>query len=53
MSAQTDKKTEVPEGKAALLTTRPKKPTKTGYVGYETIWDSFQKEVEYTTPKAP
>lgn len=43
----------VPEGKTTLLTTRQKKPTKSGYVGYDLIWESFQTEVEYTTPKAP
>jgi len=53
MSAQPSKRPEVPEGKTTLLTTRQKKATKTGYVGYDTIWESFQKEVEYTTPKAP
>lgn len=53
MSEQPKTRPVVPEGKARLLTTRQKKPTETGYVGYDTIWESFQKEVEYTTPKAP
>ena len=53
MSAQPSKRPVVPEGKTALLTTRQKKATKTGYVGYDLIWEPFQKEVEYTTPKAP
>lgn len=53
MSGQPKARPKVPEGTTALLTTRQKKPTKTGYVGYDLIWDSFQTEVEYTTPKAP
>jgi len=53
MSGQPATRPKVPEGTAALLKTRQKKATKTGYVGYETIWESFQKEVKYTTPKAP
>jgi hypothetical protein len=24
-----------------------------GFVGYETVWESFQKEVKYETPKRP
>jgi len=33
--------------------TRQMAPNETGYVGYETIWESFQKEAKYTTPKRP
>ncbi len=44
---------EVPEGKARFVTTRQKAPTDKGFVGYETTWDSFQKEVPYETPKRP
>jgi len=29
------------------------KPTDKGFVGYETTWKSFQKEVKYQTPKKP
>jgi len=44
----------VPEGKAHLLTTRQKEITEGAFfVGYDTIWESFQKEVEYVTPKRP
>lgn len=45
---------KVPEGKTHLLTTTQKE-IKEGafFVGYDTTWDSFQKEVEYTTPKKP
>ncbi|MFN2233114.1 MAG: hypothetical protein ACK2U1_02720 [Anaerolineales bacterium] len=44
---------KVPEGKSRFLTTRQKAPNEKGYVGYETIWESFQKEVPYSTPKKP
>jgi len=56
MSAHGQPKTrpKVPEGKAHLLTTRQKAITEGAFfVGYDTIWESFQKEVPYTTPKAP
>jgi hypothetical protein len=53
MSGQPATRPKVPEGKTTFLTTRQMKATKTGYVGYELIWESFQKEVKYTTPKAP
>ena len=45
--------TKVPDGKTRFLTTRQMAPNEKGYVGYETIWESFQKEVEYQTPKRP
>ena len=44
---------KVPEGKARFLTTRQKEATEKGFVGYETIWESFQKEKPYETPKRP
>ena len=53
MSGQPKTRPKVPEGKSKYLLTRQKPANEKGYVGYETIWDSFQKEVEYTTPKAP
>jgi len=53
MSEQASTRPKVPEGKTDLLTTRQKEATETGYVGYDTIWEEFQKEVEYTTPKRP
>lgn len=52
MSAQATRP-KVPEGKARFLTTRQKKANDKGFVGYETIWESFQKEAEYVTPKKP
>ena len=48
-----DPKTPVPDGKSRYLTTRQMKPNEKGFVGYETVWETFQKEVKYTTPKAP
>ena len=53
MSGQPTTRPKVPEGTTALLKTRQKEATKTGYVGYDTIWESFQKEQKYTKPKAP
>jgi len=45
---------KVPEGKARFLTTTQKAITEGAFhVGYDTTWESFQKEVKYTTPKAP
>ena len=45
---------EVPEGKSRFLTTTQKTIVEGAFhVGYTTTWDSFQKEVKYTTPKAP
>jgi hypothetical protein len=29
------------------------KPNEKGFVGYQTTWDTLQKEVEYKTPKRP
>ncbi len=53
MSEQEKTRPQVPEGHTDLLTTRQKKPNAKGFVGYETIWKSFQKVAEYTTPKRP
>jgi len=44
---------KVPDGKSRYLTTRQMAANEKGYVGYDTIWESFQKEVPYTTPKKP
>ncbi len=44
---------KVPEGKTRFVTTTQKEPNEKGYVGYTTTWVPFQKEVSYTTPKAP
>lgn len=53
MSEQTNTRPKVPEGSTRYLKTRQMEPNDVGYVGYETIWESFQKEVKYTTPKRP
>jgi hypothetical protein len=44
---------KVPEGHARFLTTRQMPKNEKGFVGYETVWEKFQKEVEYKTPKKP
>ncbi len=46
-------KPKVPDGVTPYYTTRQKKPNKKGFVGYEMVWKSFQKEVPYETPKRP
>lgn len=53
MSEEPKKVTKVPDGQASYVKTKQKEPTEKGFVGYETVWDSWQKEVEYTTPKKP
>ena len=53
MSQPPKTRPKVPEGHSEYLLTRQKEPNEKGYVGYDTIWESFQKEVEYTTPKRP
>jgi hypothetical protein len=45
--------TKVPEGVSRFVTTRPMAPNEAGFVGFETVWQPFQKEVEYQTPKKP
>lgn len=44
---------KVPTGKARFLETRQMEPNEKGFVGYETVWEPFQREVEYQTPKRP
>ena len=53
MSEAPKTRPQVPEGKARFITTTQMKPTEKGFVGYQTTWDSFQKEVPYQTPKKP
>ncbi|VFN05728.1 MAG: hypothetical protein BECKG1743F_GA0114225_111171 [Candidatus Kentron sp. G] len=53
MSGQPTTRPKVPEGRTRYMITRQKKPNDKGFVGYETIWEPFQKEVKYTTPKQP
>ena len=53
MSEPTKERLKVPEGHAAYVKTKQKAPTDKGFVGYETTWEPWQKEVPYTTPKRP
>lgn len=46
-------KPKVPDGHARFLKTRQKKANEKGFVGYDTIWEPWQKEVKYKTPKKP
>ena len=53
MSEPSNKRPDVPEGKTEYVTTRQMQPNEKGFVGYQTEWVSFQKEVPYETPKKP
>lgn len=53
MSEQKPNTTPVPDGHTPYYTTRQMAPNEKGFVGYETVWKLFQKEVEYKTPKKP
>ena len=53
MSEQKKTRPKVPEGHSDFLTTRQMQANEKGFVGYETIWESFQKEAQYSTPKQP
>jgi len=53
MSEPSKTRPKVPEGQSLYLTTRQKEANDKGYVGYDTIWESFQTEVKYETPKRP
>ena len=53
MSEAKKERPKVPEGKSRFVVTRQKKANAKGFVGYETIWEPFQKEVDYETPKTP
>ena len=53
MSEQKQPTTKVPDGHTRFFTTRQMAPNEKGFVGYETVWKPFQKEVEYKTPKQP
>lgn len=51
--SQQKRKPKVPDGNTRFYVTRQKKADKKGFVGYDTIWKPFQKEVKYKTPKKP
>ena len=53
MSDAPKSRPKVPEGKSRFLTTTQKEIKPGAYVGYDTTWEPFQKEVPYTTPKKP
>lgn len=53
MSEAPKTRPKVPEGKSRFLTTTQKEANEKGYVGYDTTWEAFQKEVPYSTPKKP
>jgi hypothetical protein len=53
MSDAPKERPKVPEGHVRFFSTKQKAPTEKGFVGYETTWESWQKEVPYTTPKRP
>ncbi len=53
MSAQTNTRPKVPEGKARFVTTTQMEANEKGFVGYKTTWEAFQTEVEYEKPKTP
>ena len=53
MSEQPKTRPKVPEGKTRFLKTRQMAPNEKGYVGYETIWESFQKETRYDRRRMP
>lgn len=46
-------RTPVPDGHSRFVLTRQKQPNDKGFVGYDVIWESFQKEAKYQTPKRP
>tara|TARA_A100001011_G_scaffold393522_1_gene483538 strand:- start:2231 stop:2392 length:162 start_codon:yes stop_codon:yes gene_type:complete len=53
MSDNKKDKVEVPDGHSRFLVTRQKKANEKGFVGYDTVWEPFHKEVDYETPKKP
>ena len=53
MSEPSKERPEVPEGESQYVKTRQMEANEVGFVGYETVWEPFQKEVKYETPKTP
>ena len=53
MSEEKNTRLKVPEGETEYYKTRQMEANDKGFVGYETVWKSFQKEAEYKTPKKP
>ena len=46
-------KDPVPDGKTEYYTTKQQPVNEKGFVGYQTEWVEWQKEVPYETPKRP
>ena len=44
---------KTPDGEARFFKTRQMEANEKGFVGFETVWEPFQKEVKYETPKRP
>jgi len=53
MSEQASTRLKIADGHSRFLITRQKEANEKGYIGYDTIWESFQKVSEYKTPKRP
>ena len=53
MSEPKKERPVVPAGVTEYVTTTQMKANEKGFVGYETSWVEFQKEVKYETPKKP
>ena len=53
MSEQPKTRPKVPEGQSRFVKTRQMPANEKGFVGYETEWEPWQKEVDYQTPKKP
>ena len=53
MSEPAKTRPQVPDGHSLYVVTRQKQANEKGFVGYDVIWDKFQKEVPYQTPKRP
>ena len=53
MSENPNTGSKVPDGHTSYVTTKQMEPNEKGFVGFETNWEPWQKEVEYTTPKRP
>mgnify|MGYP000450999628 CR=1 FL=1 len=53
MSEPTKTRPKVPEGQSSYVRTKQMEPNEKGFVGYQTIWQPFQKVAEYKTPKRP
>ena len=53
MSEQSNTRPKVPDGHSRFVVTRQRQPNEKGFVGYDVIWEQFQKEAKYQTPKRP